>query len=169
MGQRVGGGFPLTASISIWTPPSSPLPRIDPDAIRAASRTFPTGTGVGVDTIAPRAFMRLSDSALACLANMLMQFEAVGHWGVHPFVVLIVLLNKSDGGLRPIGLFPSIIRIWMRVRFCILREWERGHASPCLFGGSGMGAQRAALVAAFNAEHAAASGGAPRHRPPRPC
>ena len=58
------------------------------------------------------------------------------------------------GGLRPIGLFPSPIRVWMRCRFHIARDWERRNSRPCLYGGPGMGAQRAAWVAAFKLEEA---------------
>ena len=72
--------------------------------------------------------------------------------------VIIVLLPKPAGGLRPIGLFPTTIRIWMRVRLPIAQAWEAEHASPSLFGGKGMGAQRAAWTAAFKAEVAALCG-----------
>ena len=70
-------------------------------------------------------------------------------------LVLIVLLPESDGGLRPIGLFPTVIRLWMRARVCIARAWESLNHLPRLFGGVGMGAQRAAWQAAFAAELAA--------------
>ena len=47
-------------------------------AVRMAASTFPVTTGVGVDNVAPRAFMRLSDHALQALAILLMACEAVG-------------------------------------------------------------------------------------------
>ena len=65
---------------------------------------------------------------------------------------LIVLLAKPDGGLRPIGLFPTAIRVWMRARACHAKAWESVNASRNLYGGAGMGAQRAAWVEAFQAE-----------------
>jgi hypothetical protein len=70
-------------------------------------------------------------------------------------LVLIVLLPKADGGLRPIGLFPTIVRIWMRARVTIARVWGSQNALPSIYGGAGMGAQRAAWEAAFIAELAA--------------
>ena len=73
-------------------------------------------------------------------------------------MVIIVLLPKEGGGHKPIGLFPSIIRIWMRARALTAREWEELTASPDLFGATGMGAQRAAWAAAFSAESAAVQG-----------
>jgi hypothetical protein len=51
-------------------------------------------------------------------------------------------------------LFPSIVRIWMRARIYVARAWEAAHALPCLFGGQGMGAQRASWEASFTAEMA---------------
>ena len=52
------------------------------------------------------------------------------------------------------GLFPTLIRIWMRARVCVARAWEAAHALLCLFGGAGMGASRASWQAAFSAEMA---------------
>ena len=70
-------------------------------------------------------------------------------------LVLIVLLPKPCGGRRPIGLFPTVIRLWMRARSLIPKEWERKNHHPCVYGGPSMGAQRAAWMAAFQAENAA--------------
>ena len=64
-------------------------------------------------------------------------------------------MPTPDGGLRPIGLFPTIVRVWMRTRACVARVWEAANALPRLFGGAGMGAQRAAWQASLRAESAA--------------
>jgi len=92
---------------------------------------------------------------LMALAMILAAAEALGAWGQAVSLVLIVLLPKPDGGLRPIGLFPTIVRLWMRARTVQARAWEAAHAMPQLFGGAGMGAQRAAWTVAFRAEAAA--------------
>ena len=125
--------------------------------MRAAALTFPAGTGLGGDNVSPRALARLSDEALMALARILAAAEALGAWGQAVSLVLIVLLPKPDGGLRPIGLFPTIVRLWMRARTVHARAWEAAHAMPQLFGGAGMGAQRAAWTVAFRAEAAALS------------
>ena len=70
----------------------------------------------------------------------------------------IVLLPKPDGGRRPIGLFPTIIRLWMRARIWTAREWERQHDHHSLFAGPDMGAQKASWKEAFAAEAAALGG-----------
>ena len=124
------------------------------EAIRAAAASFPAGTGLGVDNISPRALLRLSDEALAALASLLMAIERHGEWPPELHLVLIVLLAKSDGGFRPIGLFPTLIRVWMRARTVQARAWEAQNHSKEIFGGRGMGAQRAAWVESFNAEAA---------------
>jgi hypothetical protein len=133
------------------------LQQLLPWAIRAAAATFPIGTGLGADNVSPRAFTRLSEDALAALAVLYAQFELVGRWASVLDLVLIVLLPQSEGGFRPIGLFPTIVRIWMRARVYVARAWEAAHALPCLFGGAGMGAQRASWDAAFSSEFAGLS------------
>jgi len=46
----------------------------------------------------------------------------------------------------------------MGARAAITREWEAAHAMLSLYGGSGMGAQRAAWQAAYGAQTAATTG-----------
>ena len=48
-----------------------------------------------------------------------------------------------------------LIRIWMRARVSMARAWEAAHALPSVFGGTDMGAQKAAWQASFVAEAAA--------------
>jgi len=72
-------------------------------------------------------------------------------------LVLIVLLPKSDGGRRPIGLFMAVIRIWARARAAVARDWEARNARSTVYGGQGMGAQRASWLSGFRAEAAALS------------
>ena len=66
-----------------------------------------------------------------------------------------MLLPKPDGGRRPIGLFDSLVRIWLRARSTTAKLWEAAHPSAAIYGGRGCGAQRAAWISAFHAEAAA--------------
>ena len=102
--------------------------------------SFPPNTGLGADDLAPRAITRLSSQALRALIKLFLTFEASGNWCQATNLVLIVLLPKADGGRRPIGLFPTGIRIWMRVRIAMARQWERAHDHDSLFAGRDMGA-----------------------------
>ena len=87
-----------------------------------------------------------------------MAAERLGVWTKALGLMMIILLPKSDGGLRPIGLFPSMIRVWMRTRLFVVRSWEAATALPCLFGAVGKGAQRAAWTIAFSSETAVLTG-----------
>lgn len=51
-----------------------------------------------------------------------------------------------------------VIRIWMRARTVIARNWDRDSDRPAIYGGSGKGAQRAAWQAALNPEAAHLNG-----------
>ena len=135
-----------------------PLPPLTISDLKNAAMTFPNNTGLGSDNVSPRALMRLPAEALAELVDLLHQAEKLGSWTNALALVMIVMLPKDDGGKRPIGLFPTLIRVWMRARAPIARKWEAKTARPELFGGRGMGAQRAAWIASFGAEAAAAGG-----------
>ena len=126
--------------------------------IKLAASSFPAATGVGADAISPRAIARLPDQMLDELAALLMMAEDTGDWSTAISLVLIVLLPKDGGGFRPIGLFPTLIRVWVRARSTVARDWEELTASPDLYGAKGMGAQRAAWTSTFSAEAAAANG-----------
>ena len=81
------------------------------DDFREACYTFPAATGLGWDKFHPRALARCSDATLSLFIMLLAMAERMGRWHSLIGVVMVVLLPKSDGGRRPIGLFPSIIRI----------------------------------------------------------
>jgi len=82
--------------------------------------------------------------------------ECVGHWPAAVGHVLVVLLAKAAGGFRPIGLFPSVIRIWMRVRLADAVVWQTLHERPWLYASAGKGAEVAAWRQAARSEQAAA-------------
>lgn len=136
-------------------------PPTSPEQIRKAALSFPIHTGLGADNVAPRAIARLSDEALIALTLLFQAFEKCGQWCGALNLVLIVLLPKPDGGRRPIGFFPTLIRIWMRTRLLFTRAWEACHTSESVFAGPDMGAHKASWQSAFAAE--AASLGADDH------
>jgi len=137
------------------TPALAPLL---PWAIKQAAGTFPVGTGLGADNVAPRAYARLSVQLLRALCAIMMALELNGSWPTLVQLVIIVLLPKPDGGRRPIGLFVSLIRVWARARSIAARAWEAANPRPGLYGSAGMGAQRAAWQDAFAAESATLKG-----------
>ena len=133
-------------------------PPLTGEILAAAAMTFPINTGLGADNMAPRAFAALPQSRLQQLAELLNRCGKEGRWPRSCELVLIVLLPKTDGGKRPIGLFPSIVRPWMRARANLLRTWENELALAGLYGTKGMAATRAAWTAAARAEAATTQG-----------
>jgi hypothetical protein len=81
--------------------------------------------------------------------------ESLGRWYELVGIVLVVLLPKSDGGRIPICLFPTIIRIWMRLRLGIARAWMSANDRSYLYAGHANGADVAAWKQSLLAEAAA--------------
>ena len=58
--------------------------------IRSACKTFPVTTGLGADTLQPRALLRLSDNAVEALANIMNAAESNGTWPEFSQLVMTV-------------------------------------------------------------------------------
>jgi len=101
--------------------------------IRSAAMSFPIRTGLGGYNIAPRALARLSDGLLMWLIMVSAAAEKFGEWPAGLNLVMIALIPKSDKGRRPIGLFPTLIRIW-RISWQVAATgrlpWQ---SQPCFF------------------------------------
>ncbi len=153
----------------LWRPQGTVRPRPDwgtveklqrptVEQFRRAARSFPRTTGIGVEGILPADFDALDDVGVDACIDVMMTCEAVGYI---PKVVALVLVNmipKKDGGRRPIGLLPSLYRIWAKVRRGEVRDWERKWARDYFAAGPGKAAETAAWISALRAELAAASG-----------
>jgi len=131
------------------------LPPLDVDRLCGALLSFPAATGLGWDKMHPRAWLRLGRAALLSLLHLFSLVEAAGRWPAAVGHVLVVLLAKAAGGFRPIGLFPSIIRVWMRIRLADAVVWQSLHERPWLFASAGKGAEVAAWRQAARSEQAA--------------
>ena len=59
----------------------------------------------------PRALCRLPEDTVQLIVTLLNWCEVAGAWFTQVGVVIIVLLPKPDGGFRPIGLLPTIVRV----------------------------------------------------------
>ena len=132
------------------------LPPLEVGKIEWAMRSFPTETGLGWDKMHPRAWLRLGHAALASLVCLLTLVEQEGRWPEAIGHVIIVLLAKAAGGFRPIGLFPSVVRIWMKVRLADALVWQAAYDRPWLYAGKGKGADIVAWKQAARAELARA-------------
>ena len=130
-------------------------PQLWVEAVLDAAMTFPVDTGLGWDGVHPRCLGRLSSELLDWLVLILRHAEKTGEWQAAVELIIIVLLPKSDGGFRPIGLLPLLPRLWMRARRSVCISWEKMQHKPYLYGGKGMGADVAAWQQAARAELAA--------------
>ena len=113
------------------------LPDLAVAQLREACYTFPSGVGLGWDKLHPRALVRCSDRVLGLFIQMLILAEILGEWPSCIGPILIILLPKSDGGRRPIGLFPSLIRLWMRVRLQVAQQWLLDNDRAYFYAGLG--------------------------------
>ena len=83
--------------------------------------------------------------------------ERLGQWPSLVGWVVICLIPKADGGRRPIGLLPCVVRLWMRIRLEVAQAWQCANDRPFFYAGPRKGADVAALKQAARAELAATS------------
>lgn len=84
-----------------------------------------------------------------------MAAEVRGEWPQLAGWFVIVLLPKTDGGRRPIGLLPCLPRIWARTRRSIAAEWKKNNSREYLYVGTGKGSEVGAWRQVARAELAA--------------
>jgi hypothetical protein len=121
----VGLGLPAAAFPPLTTAP----PRMRLHELIDAILSFPTGTALGTDRYHPRILLRLSPSLLVALTLLFGLCELLGQWPTVVTDVLIVLLAKPAGGFRPIGIFPTFVRVWFRARSRHIRAWNEPTAA----------------------------------------
>ncbi len=93
------------------------LPPLTGTSLRKGSLRFRSDTAVGVDSVRPRHFARLSTAALNALARLLTLFERHRRWASIAREVIEVARGKKSGGARLVGLGASLYRLWARTRF----------------------------------------------------
>ena len=134
------------------------LPEINAQRVLEATDTFAEGVGLGWDQLHPRALKRVPVRMLDELGRILMQAEKEGTWGSSMGLVVTALIPKNGGGLRPIGLLPTLVRLWARIRAREVQGWEADNDREYLYGGCGKGAMSAAWKFAARAEAARLQG-----------
>jgi hypothetical protein len=117
--ERLKGvtSYPWRDKGSSWTKELSwanELPVIIGEDIVAVSRTYKKRTGLGTDSFNPRWFGWFS-------------LPLLGVWPQQVTQILVAQIQKPDGGRRPVGLLPTLVGIWERIRKPIIAAW-RGSA-----------------------------------------
>ena len=138
----------------------APMPAPSVAEFRRACLAFPVGVGLGWDKTHPRAFLRLSHGAITALLRIMVLAEILGAWPDCIGCLIVVLLPKADGGLRPIGLLPTIVRIWSRMRLVVAQQWQRTHERPFFYAGPMKSSTMAVWKQAALAETARGAGAA---------
>jgi len=103
--------------------------------IRKCSRSFRIGTSHGSDVLHPRHFDLLSDSLIQAFIKLWTNILDLGALPDEIATILIKLIPKSSGADRPIGLFTSFVRIYMRwFRRSTGAQWMSMHVPSNWYG-----------------------------------
>jgi len=120
--------------------------------------TFKSTTGIGCCGFHPRHFAFLSEEAYAILALIWLAMLRLGLTPQQIDLLIILLIPKEAGGDRPIGLFPTAIRVlnrWLRRTYG--EAWRKKNSREYLFGTRGKGTTVANWIMAAGAEYARAT------------
>ena len=141
----------FSADAEAW--PEEPIAS---EAIEKACRTFPQHTAVGVDRLRPRHLPMLPALALEMLAVIVNMSEAAGV----PLVegADIVFLPKPTGGERPIGILPTLYRVWCRCRRPAAHLWEEENSRDYFWAAAGRSSSQAVHLQGVRLEAARADG-----------
>ena len=132
--------------------------KVTADDVGRASRSFCTDTSMGCDSFPPSAIASLSAELRECIAEFLNLAEQEGAWPERAAVALMHLIPKTDGGRRPIGVLPSIVRIWERIRKPVVQAWLKDHSRSYDWASQGRSSEGAVWHQSLIDEAATADG-----------
>ena len=136
----------------------TPFPPISAQDVAEAAQTFKPDTSIGCDSFSPRSLANLSSQLRQCIADFLNAAEQQGRWPTEIATSIIHLIPKTDGGRRPIGVLPTIVRVWERTRKPLVQDWLRRNARQYDWASQGRSAEAAAWHQSVLCEAAAANG-----------
>ena len=145
-------------NLSSKFPWAAELPALTGKDLRKVGSQLSRNTGLGIDQFNPRWFVWLSDDLLDSFALLLMALERLGLWPEQIDQILIALIPKPDGGRRPVGLLPTLVRMWEKSRRPIVQEWRQKVKRKYNWAAKGRSATDAVWKQAILAEAAVARG-----------
>ena len=114
---------------------------------------FKAKTATGTDDLIPRALFHLSLAGKWALAALFMRCERLQLWPSVAMVNLIMAgIPKASGGCRLIGILPTLLRLWGRIRRPISDAWEASTPHDMFWGGRGKSTTDAAFDSMLRAE-----------------
>ena len=134
------------------------LPSVTPNDIRRCANAFARCTGRGCENIHPRWFGWLSDGLLSEIADLLTDLERLGFWPKPIQHIIVALIPKADGGRRPIGLLPALVRLWEKLRRPVVARWRTATTRSYNWAAKGRSPQAAVWKESLRSEAAAAKG-----------
>ncbi len=138
--------------------PQCDLPPLLVNHLRKVALTFKETTGLGIDVISPRHLAWLSDDLLQAVADFLEHLEKAGIWPHQLEQIMFHRIPKAAGGRRPIGILPTIIRLWERARKPMIDEWRRSCRREYNWTEPGRGSEKSVWVQSIREEAARARG-----------
>ena len=134
------------------------MPPITVADVKRCANTFAARTGRGCEDFHPRWFGWLSDDLICKLIALLHRIEDVGYWPGNVRHTIIALIPKNDGGRRPIGLLPALVRLWEKIRRPVVATWRVSVLRPYNWAAKGRSPQAAVWKEALRSEAACARG-----------
>ena len=110
------------------------LPELSIEDMRAALRTFPWATAVGLSGIHPRSIATISDAGIETMTALLTKCEDLVEWPAERIVTTLVRLPKPEGGARLIGLMHTPVRARGRARRPVSSRWEEANKAKEVWG-----------------------------------
>eukprot|EP00973_Karenia_brevis_P065411 9087535-Karenia_brevis.AAC.1 len=127
----------------------------DVPLVREVALGYKTKTALGTDWVHPRHYGMLSDDTLWAMLVLCRVMLMLGFIPAALAYLLIALIPKASGGERPIGIFPSFLRIMSKViRMTYCKKWLAKNDRSYLFGRKGRSALTCVWQKALLAEHA---------------
>ena len=124
------------------------------DQLHEALYTFPRDTGKGSDNINPDFVKALPRQAKQEIIELFNEVLESGTWPWQWPHVLIALLPKPQGGERPIGLLPFLMRLFLRMQRESTRDWADSASGEWDTAVRKSSALRAALLRSLEIETA---------------
>ncbi len=86
---------------------------------------------------APASLQELSADCLEALSAQVALWQRTSRWPSSEQCQITTIIPKADGGLRPIALFRTVVRVVGRVRAQLARDWALARRSPVFNIGGG--------------------------------
>ena len=135
---------------------AAPLPRPTIEEARHCIASFKPYTAVGVCSTRPRWYGWLSDALISAWIDFFVVIEEVGRWPDDIQDILIHLIPKPSSGTRPIGVLPSPLRWWEKLRKATIWRWRAQNERDYNWSTRGRSAEAAVYGQALRDEAALA-------------